>query len=118
MSASPDIDIEKFRTRLEDMRRDLEQQSETSAGARKPVELDQQSVGRLSRQDALQQQAMATAQEKRRAASLQQIAAALTRIDDGEFGYCEECGDPIAPKRLDIDPTVRLCTGCAASLSR
>ena len=115
---SPDIDVEKFRIRLEEMRCDLESQSEKSAGARKPVELDQQSVGRLSRQDALQQQAMATAQEKRRTASLQQIAAALTRIDDGDFGYCEECGDLIAPKRLDIDPTVRLCTKCAEGLRR
>ena len=33
------------------------------------------------------------------------LRAALARIDEGEFGYCEDCGEEIAPKRLDLDPT-------------
>lgn len=85
-----------------------------AAEKRKPVELDQQSVGRLSRQDALQQQAMAKAQDTRRLLEIRKIAAALQRIDSGDFGWCEGCGEAIAVKRLEIDPTALLCVNCAS----
>ncbi|MEM8625606.1 MAG: TraR/DksA family transcriptional regulator, partial [Pseudomonadota bacterium] len=70
---------------------------------RKPVELDQQSVGRLSRMDAMQVQAMAAAQSRRRAAERTRSHAALARIADGTIGACTECGEDIAPKRLELD---------------
>lgn len=92
--------------------------SQSSSDARKPVELDQQSIGRLSRQDALQQQAMAKAQEARRAAELGKIKAALQRIDDGDFGWCAECGEEIAQKRLEIDLTATHCAACAGAFKR
>lgn len=57
-------------------------------------------MGRLSRMDALQVQAMAQAVERRRGQELGRIKATLGRIDDGEFGYCVTCGEQIAPKRL------------------
>ncbi len=107
-----DDDIAFFRSLLRQRREDLRLQSGASAEKRKPVELDQQSVGRLSRQDALQQQAMQNAQEARRAGELKKIDAALARIEDGEFGYCAECGEEIARARLEIDPTVARCVDC------
>ncbi|MEO1253051.1 MAG: TraR/DksA family transcriptional regulator [Pseudomonadota bacterium] len=107
-------DIDRFRARLVACRDELVALSAASAQSRKPVELDQQSVGRLSRQDALQQQAMANAQEARRSLDLKKIEAALQRIEAGDFGYCEDCGEAIARRRLDIDPTARLCVDCAA----
>ena len=107
-------DQEFFRQLLTARREDLIALSGASAEKRKPVELDQQSVGRLSRQDALQQQAMQNAQEARRVGELKKIDAALMRIDDGEFGYCSECGEEIARKRLEIDPTTARCIACAA----
>lgn len=106
-------DISRFRARLEERRAELKALSADSAAARKPVELDQQSVGRLSRQDALQQQAMAKAQETRRAAELKRIDAALKRMDEDEYGWCAECGEAIAAKRLEIDPTTAYCAACA-----
>lgn len=78
------------------------------------VQLDQQSVGRLSRMDALQNQAMAKAQQARRDSEAAGLRAALTRIEDGDFGWCEECGEPIAPRRLELNPAVTRCIGCAA----
>lgn len=78
-----------------------------------PVELDQQSVGRVSRVDALQMQAMSQAVAQRREARLGRLRAALARIDDGEFGYCLECGEEIAAGRLDADPTFTHCVRCA-----
>ena len=77
------------------------------------VTLDQQSVGRLSRMDALQRQAMAQATARRREAQRQKIAAALARIEDGEYGYCSECGEEISPGRLEADPAIPTCVSCA-----
>ena len=84
-----------------------------SAEDRATVTLDQQSVGRLSRMDALQRQAMAQATARRRQGREARIAAALSRIDAGEFGYCTDCGEEIGWKRLRLDPTLPTCVTCA-----
>lgn len=78
----------------------------------KTVELDQQAVGRLSRMDALQNQAMAQATARRRGAERQRIIAALARVAGDEYGYCVTCGDAIAPARLATDPAIALCAAC------
>lgn len=77
------------------------------------VELDQTRVGRLSRMDALQGQAMSQETQRRREQELRRIAQALQRIEQGEFGECTHCGDMIAAGRLTIDPSVSLCIACA-----
>lgn len=77
------------------------------------MELDQQSVGRLSRMDAMQQQAMAAAQDTRRRGRLAAIEAALKRLEQGEFGWCAECGEFIGLSRLDLDPVLMRCIDCA-----
>jgi DnaK suppressor protein len=100
----------RLRARLEE----LERLDAISADGRAPVTLQQDSVGRLSRIDAMQQQAMAQAEERRRAAERKRIAAALERIDAGEWGYCLACGEEIAEGRLRNDPGVSRCVGCAA----
>jgi len=92
---------------------DIESLSHMAEGDRATVELDQQSVGRLSRMDALQRQAMAEASERARSVELQKIDAALQRIAEGEYGYCLECGEEIAPKRLEVDPAASHCIRCA-----
>jgi DnaK suppressor protein len=95
MSDRTDIDTDRIAERLRTRRADL---LATSAGAserRATVELDQQRVGRLSRMDALQDQAMAQETERRRLIELKRIDAALKRIDEDEYGYCSGCGDEI-----------------------
>ena len=77
------------------------------------IELDQTRFGRLSRMDALQAQQMAKASSRRRHAERGRIVAALKRIDDGEYGYCMSCGEPIPEPRLRIDPAATQCVGCA-----
>ncbi|MES0882098.1 TraR/DksA family transcriptional regulator [Roseibium sp. SCP14] len=103
-----------IRKTLLDLKQELEELSEISEDARATVTLDQQSVGRLSRMDALQGQAMAQAAERQRRADIQKISAALQRLDDGEYGYCVECGDEIADKRLEVDPAAAFCINCAS----
>ena len=89
---------------------------EDSAGAddMQTVELDQQSVGRLSRMDALQRQALAQATQRRRLARRVRIKAALARIEEGEFGFCQDCGEPIPQARLMLDATLPNCIECAS----
>lgn len=87
--------------------------SALSKSDRAPVELDQQSVGRVSRIDSLQVQAMAQASEARRLARIRQLQFTLSRLQDEEFGYCVECGEFIGIARLDIDPAALRCVACA-----
>lgn len=98
---------------LEVRRTELAEEDRMSAEARGPVTLQQDSVGRLSRMDAMQQQQMALAAEKRRQSERSRIGAALHRLDQGEWGYCLTCGEEIAAKRLEHDPSVAECVGCA-----
>lgn len=107
------IDIEKALERLTDAQRELEAFSELSAASRKPVALDQSSVGRLSRMDSMQQQAMAQAQERNRKRDIVRIEMAHRRISEDEYGYCANCGEEILDKRLEIDPMAELCVACA-----
>jgi DnaK suppressor protein len=107
------IDLKSAKTLLQARRDELEDLSALSKGARDTVELDQQSVGRLSRMDAMQQQAMNQATERTRQRDLHRIKAAMARMDDGEFGYCVNCGEEIASRRLEVDPMAERCIKCA-----
>lgn len=104
--------INKFKKRLTEMRTELDSISTISAESRKSVELDQTSIGRLSRMDALQGQAMQLETERRRGIERIRIEAALERIKDGNFGYCTVCDEDIAIKRLENDPSVPNCIDC------
>ncbi|THB72979.1 MAG: TraR/DksA family transcriptional regulator [Gammaproteobacteria bacterium] len=77
------------------------------------VELDQAMMGRLSRMDAMQGQEMAKASKQRAELELKKIDAALTRIDNNEYGYCVKCDEQISEKRLEFDPTALFCIDCA-----
>ncbi len=106
------MDTENARTGLLRLRTELEALVADSKDSAATVELDQSKVGRLSRMDAMQGQAMAQASVQRQEAMLQNVAAALQRIDDGVYGLCLDCEEPIAVKRLEFDPTVSRCVGC------
>ena len=107
-------DLTKFRDMLESERDELIRQQDASDADRAPVTLDQQSVGRLSRMDAMRVQAMAKAVDGRRKIALVQIDAALARLDSGDFGYCISCDEPIALKRLELDPKAATCVACTS----
>lgn len=110
----PEIEIADMRERLLMLRAELESIAATSEQSSQVVELDQARVGRLSRMDAMQAQAMAQASGQRRQQKLRGIVAALQRIEDGEFGVCRACEEPINIKRLEFDPTAILCIQCAS----
>lgn len=105
---------DEWRNRLLTLRADIESIAATGDESAAVVELDQSKVGRLSRMDAMQAQAMAKASSNRRQAMLVKITAALKRIDDGDYGLCRDCEEPINPKRLEFDPTSIYCIECAS----
>ena len=107
------FDIADMRERLLRLREELESLAITGDQSSRVVELDQARMGRLSRMDAMQAQAMSQESGRRRDVMLRRIAAALDRIDNGNFGRCESCEEPIHRKRLEFDATVLLCIRCA-----
>lgn len=107
------LDIEHFRAKLLQRREEMLALEETRKDAAGTVVLDQTSVGRLSRMDAMQQQAMAKNTRQRAAVELQRIAAALRRCDSGDYGYCLRCDEAIDPRRLELDTAATLCIDCA-----
>ncbi|MEM6578365.1 MAG: TraR/DksA family transcriptional regulator [Pseudomonadota bacterium] len=110
-----DNELEEFRALITARLQALETEDRLGAAGQATVTLDQQAVGRLSRMDALQNQAMAQATGARRAAERMRLSAALKRMDEGEFGYCDDCGDTIATGRLRLDPAALRCVECATA---
>ncbi len=113
MSDRTDIDMAALRQTLLDRQAELKRLSEISAESREAVELDQTRQGRLSRMDAMQQQEMAKEADRRRQIDGQKIESALKRMETDDYGYCAACDEPIASKRLELDPAVSTCIQCA-----
>lgn len=113
MENNPNRNLSGVRAELLSRLAALREASSRTQEDRKPVILDQSSVGRLSRMDSMQMQQMALAAERRRETDIQRIESAIRRIDKGDYGYCVVCDEPIAQKRLDADPAVPTCLSCA-----
>jgi len=107
------MDVKTAKERLLRMKSEITDLSDAAKNNRKPVALDQQSVGRLSRMDSLQVQAMDQAAEQRRRRDLLRIGSALERLETGDYGYCVTYDEEIGAKRLDLDPATPLCIQCA-----
>ena len=91
---------------------ELQARLQTLEARSAPVTLDQQSVGRVSRIDAIQQQQMAKADAGQVQRLLRRVVAARGRLEQGDFGYCSECDQVIAAARLEIQPETSLCLSC------
>ncbi len=113
MPLRTDLDMEGLKKKLKLAQKELTSVAGTSEDAKKPVELDQTTQGRLSRMDALQVQAMAVETDRRRLVKIQRIEAALKRIADDDYGYCASCDEEIPAKRLEFDPAAAVCIDCA-----
>ncbi len=107
------IDVEALKVRLLEERKALLDVADSTREAAQTVELDQTRVGRVSRMDAMQAQAMAKESDRRRLLALQRIKGALQRIEDGDYGSCVACDEPIMANRLEVDPAALLCIDCA-----
>lgn len=104
---------EYFRNKLSGLKQQLINLNESSVDDSRTVELDQTRIGRLSRMDAMQSQAMAKESKRRRDIQLQRIEASFKRLENGVYGICVKCEDEIDSGRLEFDPTTFLCIECA-----
>lgn len=106
------LDFGAFRRRLEADLARLDEALSQASNSTSTVTLDQSSVGRLSRMDAMQQQAMAQAMEQRLLVQKRKLKAAIDRIESGKFGLCCQCESDLEPGRLESDPAVVFCEVC------
>lgn len=109
-----DDDLQKFKQMLEQQRDELMLSQQMAQGSTETVELDQSSVGRVSRMDAMQSQSMAVETTRLRQQQLRKISTALALMDSGDYGYCDVCDEDIDPRRLEIDPASSMCVSCAS----
>jgi len=110
--------IELLSNQLKLKVKELEAQVEDSLKNTEPVTLDQQSVGRVSRMDAIQQQQMAVANHEQSMLLQKQVLAAIKRVESGEYGFCLQCGEPIGFARLEAQPFTPLCLNCQSAKER
>ena len=104
--------ISYFRQRLETLSKEVNGALNASKDSATVVELDT-AFGRLSRMDAMQNQQMALELRRRQENQLLRIKNALKRMDQGRYGLCGKCKQPIAEERLEISPDTVVCVRCA-----
>jgi len=106
-----DIDIDKMRIQLTNRRRDilqLRQSANRSWQRLQEPEIEEGEMGaKYSMAQGLEQL------DERSRNEIEQIDRALTRIADGRYGSCEDCGQPIAARRLEAIPWTPCCKRCA-----
>ena len=107
--------VEELKQELQRQLQALERSARATGEAARPVELDQTSVGRLSRMDSLQNQSLSRNLQEREEAKLTLILAALDRIEDGSYGLCLACGGEIPFPRLFVFPETEACSSCAGT---
>lgn len=95
-----------FRTRLRQMREELLDDLE---GAREDLQHNDRTADELDRAAAEESRRLAMRVQEREGRLLRKIEQALQRIESGEYGYCEQSGEPIGLPRLLARPTASLC---------
>ena len=100
-----------YQRKLKDRQNEIEKQIKLLKESSKPVDLNE-SIGRLSRMDAIAHQQMAVSNKQILENELRLVLQAFARIENDEFGYCLSCGEEISQKRLKARPETSLCTEC------
>jgi len=106
--------IGELATSLRQLKSQLEEMIATSAEGSRPVDLDEP-IGRLSRMDAMQQQKMLEANRRSAKLRLRHVHAALAAVENGDYGDCQECEEPISFRRLSAKPESRFCIECKSA---
>jgi DnaK suppressor protein len=110
-------EVDFYRGLLESVKAELLAGLEDAAGSTAPVSPDN-SIGRLTRQEAMQTQQLNLEIRRRNQQRLQQVEAALRRLEQGSYGLCLRCEEPIAEARLRARPEATLCMECAGGGGR
>ncbi len=100
------------------LRESLTELIAASKSGAQPVALDQSSVGRLSRMDAIQAQQIAKASRQSHELRLKLVVQALRKFERQEYGYCGGCEEPIGYPRLRARPEAAFCVRCQGATER
>lgn len=112
-----DAELEELGNRLRALVDELTLALESSREGAQVVSLDQP-IGRLSRMDAIQQQKMAEASRRQQELRLGQVRVALAALEEGEYGFCRACQEPIGVRRLSACPETPFCLRCQGGRER
>ena len=104
--------LDELREHMRDELRSLESEIAHLEILTLPVSPDN-AIGRLSRLEAMNEKSINEVALKSARERVIRITAALTRIDDDEFGLCMDCGEMIPYMRLKSMPGTRRCVACA-----
>ena len=107
--------IDELQGLLKELKQTLESHLNQTRSDTNPVALDQQSVGRVSRIDAIQQQQMAIASHEQASLQLKQVELALHRVEAEAYGFCLACEEPVMFARLQAQPFAELCLECQST---
>lgn len=81
----------------------------------KPIAPDN-AIGRLSRMEAIHAKSVNEAALSAAKVKLTKLKRALSRLDEPEFGLCQECGEPIPMGRILLMPETTMCVPCLEEL--
>lgn len=110
-------DLERFREILQGQQRDLIEKAKKTL--EQEMELDVNELpDDMDFATTQSDQGMVLRLRGREKTLLKKIQEALARIDAGEFGICEECGEEIGQKRLEARPVTTLCIQCKSEQER
>ena len=112
--ATPSVDIDAARTRLEAERRRL--LVELGEPIQAPGQMTYGSQAAAASQVFEQQRDLALRDRSR--VELHRIETALRAIEAGTYGTCESCGKPIGAERLEAIPWAGMCIDCARKAGR
>ena len=107
-----DSQLVELREELDRQLARLERSMKMTEEAARPVQLDQTTVGRLSRMDEMQNQALTKNLREREQIKAALLKQALERLDVGTYGTCLECAGPIPVERLLVFPEAPSCGHC------
>jgi RNA polymerase-binding transcription factor len=108
------MELEQVRTLLEARRRQL---ADELAELTKPPEAGSNlSFGKRIGEGTTEavERISSTAAARSIAATLAEVDRALEKVDEGTYGRCDNCGQPVASERLEAIPFATLCVTCSA----
>lgn len=107
--------LSEMRTLIQELIQTITAEIEATAHTTKPAVTPDSAIGRISRVEAMQTRHIGEASARARKERLALLKEALENMDDGEYGYCQGCEEPIPMGRLKLIPEATLCVNCAAS---
>lgn len=112
------MDLNSLRSRLEQERKQLTEELEQLNASNRSITMDRREGSPFGKRE---EEANGAADLEKRVAfethkrdTLAQVEQALQKLDNGTYGLCDNCGQPIDPARLEALPQATRCVNCKA----